>query len=182
MKKEEFESMPAAEFLEELKADIECKKNKNIFLKIWDTIRYFPFRIKSRMDDYKLRHLKIGKTKYKNGKLFIVKPSWDVHWQTRNYLASIIRDYLRIFAKESPIIGNCVCKDIPEECYFIKELTESENDERYKLWMEKLNATAQLFDDITENWDEDEKPEVYSQERVNKAFDALKEIFNDLSW
>ncbi len=180
MKKDEFESMPADEFLKELKAEIEREKNKNIFLKIWDSIRYFPFRIKDKIRNYKIRHLKIGKTKYKNGKLYIEKPSWDVHWQTRNYLASIIRDYLKIFAKESPIIGNCVCEDIPD--YFIKGLTESENDERYKMWIEKLNATAQLFDDITENWDEDENPEVFSQERVNKAFDALKEIFNDLSW
>ena len=72
------------------------------------------------INDYKLRHLKLGKIKY-GGKPYekrsftIENISWNISWQVDRYLAIIIRDYIRFHIKESPVIGNCVLRDNPEK-------------------------------------------------------------------
>ena len=71
--------------------------------------------IKDKYNDYKIRHLRLGKIKMLNKKdnydFKIVDIDWEISWQTNVYLAVIIRDYLRHFIDNAPIIGNCVIED-----------------------------------------------------------------------
>ncbi len=79
--------------------------------------KFYPVTaIKAKLHDYKLRHLRIGKVKnlkkegYTDFK--IVNISWDVHWMTNLFLAVIIRDYLRFFIKNTPVIGTQLGKTL----------------------------------------------------------------------
>ena len=124
--------------------------------------------MKEKMQKYKLKRLKIGKPKWVGEKQYIDEISWDVHWQTNDYLTAIIRDYLRFFIQNTMAIG------IPAE-----EQEPNDLDKAEILWREMVNSVADKFDEVADL--STERGEAY-RAKVDEAFDALKEIFYDLSW
>ena len=64
-------------------------------------LHYLPHRISNRIDRYKIEHLKLGKQKWRNGKLYIEKIPYFVSSEATMYLTAILRDYLRAFAKSA---------------------------------------------------------------------------------
>ena len=147
-------------------------------------------RIRRKIYDYKMRHLKIGKVKNldkDNPSLFCIeKISWDVHWQTAMYLAVIIRDYLKFFAKTTPAIGNCVFENPNEYKY---GMTDEQLDYYTKKWKDMVTNVADEFDEVVQmmlvdNSEIDDHIEFNKKERElqRKAFLDLAEIFNELGW
>ena len=147
-------------------------------------------RIRDRIKDYKLRHLKIGRVKNLDkkdySKFCIEKISWDVHWQTALYLAVIIRDYLRGFIEHTPVIGNCVIDDYDEVKY---GMDEEQSDYYWEKWKSLVNAVADEFDELIKMMltgiDEiDDHIEFEKKENAleKKAFSDLADIFGELWW
>ncbi len=168
------EEISYEQFCAELRAMTEKENYRSWIIKVWRAVWYLPYRIKEGIRRRKLRRLSLGKSKYRKGKLYIEKISPDIAWQMNNYLPSIIRDYLLLYERKTPIIGNCI---VP------KDNSNIDSDELYEKWKEKLRATAELFDGLTkteETYEEDCRR--ITQEKVNEAFQALSEVFLDLTW
>lgn len=121
-----------------------------------------------KMREYKLKRLKLGKPKWVGEKLYIDEISWDVHWQTDDYLTAIIRDYLRFFIQNTMAIGLPAVEKEPDDF-----------DKAEILWREMVNSVADKFDEVADL--STEHGEAY-RTKIDEAFDALKEIFYDLSW
>lgn len=174
MKKKIDKEISYEQFCAELRAMTEKENNRPWYSKALCAVLGLPYRITEGIRRRKLRRLSLGKSKYRKGKLYIEKISPDIAWQMNNYLPSIIRDYLLFYAEKTPIIGNCV---VPQDH------SDIDSDELYEKWKAKLRMAAELFDGLTktdETYEEDCKR--ITQERVNEAFQALSEVFLDLTW
>ncbi len=164
---------------------------KNGFGKIkWFFRRPF-WKIKNARRDYELRHLKLGKIKQRKKGSYtdfeVTNISWDVSWLTHLYLAVIIRDYLRHFIKNSPVIGNTVFEgDYSKMC----SMSLEENEYYSKKWHDLVNSVADEFDELVklingENDNADESYSVYAEKErmlANKAFADLAQIYDELWW
>lgn len=149
-------------------------------------------KLKDKIRDYKLRHLKPGKVKNLDKHNFtefrIDKISWDVSWQTSLYLAVIIRDYLRFFNKHTLAIGNCVVEDMQAFMYGTEEEQNRLNDEYSEKWHDLLESVADEFDELAEYYKDDNEDldwKVREEKRsalTKKAFADLAFIFDDLTW
>lgn len=124
--------------------------------------------MKNKMRAHDLKRLKLGKPKWVGEKLYIDKISWDVHWQTNEYLTAIIRDYLRFFIQNTMAIGRPAEEQEPDDL-----------DKAETLWREMVNSVADKFDEVAEL--SEENGEAY-RAKIDEAFDALKKIFYDLNW
>ena len=148
----------------------------------------------NKIDRYKIEHLKLGKQKWRDGKLYIEKIPYFVSSEATRYLTALLRDYLRAFAKNTYAIGNALFEKDGEEnnCFSIRAVSSAEKgqaDGAPEDWRKMVNDVADLFDKAADQcsaaWDHDE-PE--DGERLWKeyrktlvaAFDALKPIFHDL--
>ena len=163
--------------------------NKKWTDNLW-VFRHPIWKIKNIRDDYRLRHLKLGKVKqHKKGSYSdfeIVNISWNIHWMMNLYLAVIIRDYLRHFIKHTPAIGNTVF-----ECDYSEMLSMSaeETDLYAKKWHDLVNGVADEFDELVklmreeessvEDWQAHDKKK---NELTKKAFADLAYIFDELCW
>lgn len=87
-----------------------------------------PQRISNRVDRYKIEHLKLGKQKWRDGKLYIDKIPYFVSSEAAMYLTAILRDYLRAFAKNTYAIGNALFEKDGEEnnCFYIRAVSSVE--------------------------------------------------------
>lgn len=153
-------------------------------------IGYAIDKVKEKHRNYKLNHLKMGKfvssKKDTDVESFHVEGiSWDAHWQMDRILAIIIRDYLRYFIKETPVIGNCVLLDNPEGLDYF-EASQSDTIDFAKRWEDTVNKVADEFDDLRrliENYySDDAATDEEIQKAIEKAFKDLIYIYPDLSW
>ena len=158
-------------------------------------LHYLPHWISSRIDRYKIEHLKLGKQKWRNGKLYIEKIPYYVSSEATMYLTAILRDYLRAFAKNTYAIGNSLFEKDGEEnnCFQIRAVSsveEGQVDGALEDWRKMVGDVADLFDkaadQCSEAWDSDDyndKERLWKEYRqtLSAAFDALKPIFQDLS-
>ena len=147
-----------------------------------------------RIDRYKIEHLKLGKQKWRNGKLYIEKIPYFVSSEATMYLTAILRDYLRAFAKNTYAIGNSLFEKDGEEnnCFQIRAVSsveEGQVDGALEDWRKMVGDVADLFDKAadlcTASWDHDdweERERLWKEYRqtLSAAFDALKPIFHDL--
>ena len=94
-------------------------------------LHYLPHWISSRIDRYKIEHLKLGKQKWRNGKLYIEKIPYFVSSEATMYLTAILRDYLRAFAKNTYAIGNALFEKDGEEnnCFRIRAVSSEEEEQ-----------------------------------------------------
>lgn len=153
-----------------------------------------PQRISNRVDRYKIEHLKLGKQKWRDGKLYIEKIPYFVSSEAAMYLTAILRDYLRAFAKNTYAIGNTLYEKDGEEnnCFYIRAVSSVEKgpaDGALEDWCKMVNDVADLFykaaDLCSASWDHDdwaERERLWKEYRqtLTAAFDALKPIFHDL--
>ncbi len=141
--------------------------------------------IKDKYKDYKLRHLQLGKIKMLdkeyNNNFEIVDIDWEISWKTNIYLTVIIRDYLRHFINNAPIIGNCVIED--------KSPLYQATEEDLKRWNNFVNSVADEFDELICLHNEidtskDDITELHEKEKqlTQKAFSDLAFIYDDLWW
>ena len=158
-------------------------------------LHYLPHWISNRIDRYKIEHLKLGKQKWRNGKLYIEKIPYFVSSEATMYLTAILRDYLRAFAKNTYAIGNALFEKDGEEnnCFQIRAVSsveEGQVDGAPEDWRKMVCDVADLFDKAadlcTEAWDSDDyndKERLWKEYRqtLSAAFDALKPIFQDLN-
>ncbi len=158
-------------------------------------LHYLPHWISNRIDRYKIEHLKLGKQKWRNGKLYIEKIPYFVSSEATMYLTAILRDYLRAFAKNTYAIGNSLFEKDGEEnnCFQIRAVCSAEEgqvDGALEDWRKMVGDVADLFDkaadQCSEAWDSDDyndKERLWKEYRqtLSAAFDALKPIFQDLS-
>lgn len=78
-------------------------------------ISRFPHSAKWRINGYKIKHLKLGRQKWKDGKLYIEKIPYYISSGAADYLTAILRDYLRAYAKDSYAIGSALFEKDGEE-------------------------------------------------------------------
>ena len=148
-------------------------------------------RITERLFDRKMRNLKLGKLKYSGPpwhkfEFKIEGMSEEFWWNMNIYLAVIIRDYLRLYADKTFIIGNCVAEKYYEKDDF--DPAKGLPDEAFDEWKELVKDTANEFDELLKltgtKFDVDSKdwPE-YEKQRdslTKKAFADLAKIYADL--
>ena len=139
----------------------------------WDIRHFFHER--------KMRKLKLGTVCWKDNELKTIHISWDIHWMSNVYLAAIIRDYLRFFIQNTAAIGNYVYEHNPEGYDYWEAEEKLDSDEMFRRWQKIVNDAADMFDELVKSVEIEETNEDY-QNKVNAAFDALKEIFYDLEW
>ena len=141
-----------------------------------------PHRISSRIDRYKIEHLKFGKQKWRNGKLYIEKIPYFVSSEATMYLTAILRDYLRAFAKNTYAI-NCF------QIRAVSSVEEGQVDGALEDWRKMVGDVADLFDKAadlctaaweSDDWEERERLWKEYRNTLCAAFDALKPIFHDL--
>ena len=140
-------------------------------------LHYLPHWISNRIDRYKIEHLKLGKQKWRNGKLYIEKIPYFVS------------------SKNTYAIGNALFEKDGEEnnCFQIRAVSsveEGQVDGALEDWRKMVCDVADLFDKAadlcTASWDHDdweERERLWKEYRqtLSAAFDALKPIFQDLS-
>lgn len=156
--------------------------------------RYFR-QISDKRYSYKVRHLKLGRQKWEDDKLYIEKIPWHIASEPSNYLTAIIRDYLREYAKITWAVGNSMFEEDGEErnCYFVRAVgfpnAEDGEDGGLQEWRNAVNAVADKFDKAADKcaaaWAEaspDAGIALWKEYRacLCDAFDSLKVIFHDL--
>lgn len=154
-------------------------------------IGFVIHRIKERINDYKLSHLRLGKlvptNKIKNNRasLHVKGIPFDAQWQMDRILAIVIRDYLRSFIKETPAIGNCVLRDNPEGLSYF-EASQSNEIDFTKRWEETVSNVANDFDMLRIQLESCQSNNSVTDDEIEKltkkAFSGLTYIFNDLNW
>lgn len=156
-------------------------------------LRYLPLQISRRIDRYKIEHLKLGKQKWKNGKLYIEKIPYFISSEAARYLTAILRDYLRAYARNTYSIGNALFeRDGAEDtCFLFRAVAAGDKpaDGALEEWRKMVNDAADLFDRAADlcaaaweqdDWDEMDRLWKEYRETLVGAFDALKPIFQDL--
>ena len=141
--------------------------------------------------NYKVEHLKLGKQKWKNGKLYIEKIPRYIASEATDYLTAILRDYLRAYAKETYSIGNVLFEKNGEEGVSspIIRAVGTGRDGALEDWRKMVNNTADLFDDAAdlrramwdaEKWEDMDRLWKEYRKKLAEAFDHLKVIFHEL--
>ena len=148
-----------------------------------------PQRISNRIDRYKIEHLKLGKQKWRNGKLYIERIPYFVSSEATMCLTAILRDYLRAYIKDACAVGNVVygADDNDTVSYF--ELVENYEGDALEDWRKMVSDTADLFDEAadlckavwdTEKWEDMDRLWKEYRAKLAEAFDHLKVIFHEL--
>lgn len=156
--------------------------SKNSFKRFCKCLLYIPHKIRHCFHNLRMRKLKLGTVCFKDYMLQTINISWDIHWLSNVYIAAIIRDYLRFFIKNTPVVGNYVFVHNPEGYSFEEALEKIDMDIAFERWKKIVNDTADLFDELVKYSDDLDMPIEEYQGKINTAFDALKEIFYDLDW
>ena len=155
-------------------------------------LRYLPGRLSNRINAYKIARLRLGKQKWKNGKLYIEKIPYFIASKATNYLMAIIRDYLRAYAKDAYAIGNVLFEKDGGEISgapLVRAVTAT-GDGALEDWRKMVNDVADKFDRAADLWiavwdsddwkDTDRLWQEYRAALID-AFDDLKVIFQDLN-
>ena len=155
-------------------------------------LRYLPGRLSNRINAYKIARLRLGKQKWKNGKLYIEKIPYFIASEATNYLMAIIRDYLRAYAKDAYAIGNVLFENDGGEISgapLVRAVTATA-DGALEDWRKMVNDVADKFDRAADLWiavwdsddwkDTDRLWKEYRAALID-AFNDLKAIFQDLN-
>ena len=123
-----------------------------------------------------MKKIKLGKIYCKDNIPYVKGADVRLTWGMDEYLAAILRDYIRMFEKEDYGIGWAV---LGEDWDMDEDGTEEENEELKRKWHALLLETADMFDEYLKaaaNIDTDFDYKAH----LDKAFDNLKKIFMDL--
>jgi acetolactate synthase small subunit len=129
---------------------------------------------------FRERPVKLGKIKHDK----VIGAKSEVGWNLDFNLAVMIRDYLRMFAKETYAYGNSVWTE--EERKKARELSKEEyaklDELKFKEWQDKVNGVADKFDVVVKDI-ENETCDItieQKQKDIDIAFDELKKIYQEL--
>ena len=105
-----------------------------------------------------------------------------VSWQTDEYFAAILRDYIRMVEKDEWHIGNAILDNGCNSIYGKTVDEDKEEDkELVKKWHDLLLDTANMFDEyLIKKKKLDEKFNFDFKALLDNAFDNMKKIFMDL--
>ena len=160
----------------------------------WGILYFFhrlPYYIADKINWYKITRLKLGKQKWKNGKLYIEKIPYYIASETNDYLTAILRDYLRAYAKETYSIGNVLFEKDGEEVGRspIIRAVGTRSGDALEDWRKMVNDTADLFDEAADlrraawdadGWEDMDRLWKEYRKKLVEAFDHLKVIFHEL--
>jgi hypothetical protein len=129
---------------------------------------------------FRERPVKLGKIKH--GK--VVGANSEAGWNLDFNLAVMIRDYLRMFAKETFAHGNSVWteEDREKTHEMSKEEYEKFDELKFKEWQDMVKGVADKFDVVVKDY-ENENGDITSEQKqkdIDIAFDGLKEIYQEL--
>lgn len=139
--------------------------------------------------NYKVEHLKLGRQKWKNGKLYIEKIPRYIASEATDYLTAILRDYLRAYARDVCAVGYVVYGEEDDDSVNFFELAENYEGDALEDWRKMVNDTADLFDDAAdlrramwdaEKWEDMDRLWKQYRAKLVEAFDHLKVIFHEL--
>jgi hypothetical protein len=129
---------------------------------------------------FRERPVKLGKIKHDK----VIGAKSEVGWNLDFNLAVIIRDYLRMFAKETYAHGNSVWTE--EEREKAREMSKEEyaklDELKFKEWQDKVNGIADKFNVVVKDI-ENETCDITSEQKqkdIDIAFDELKKIYQEL--
>lgn len=126
--------------------------------------------------------LQLGKVFERDNIPYVKGIDKRVSWQTDEYLAAIIRDYIRMVEKDEWHIGNAILDDEQNSIYG-KRVDEGKEEykEFVKKWHDLLLDTANMFDEyLIKKKKLDEKFNFDFKALLDNAFDNMKKIFMDL--
>jgi hypothetical protein len=129
---------------------------------------------------FRERPVKLGKIKHDK----VIGANSEVGWNLDFNLAVMIRDYLRMFAKETYAHGNSVWTE--EEREKAREMSKEEyaklDELKFKEWQDKVNGIADKFNVVVKDI-ENETCDITSEQKqkdIDIAFDELKKIYQEL--
>jgi hypothetical protein len=129
---------------------------------------------------FRERPVKLGKIKHDK----VIGAKSEVGWNLDFNLAVMIRDYLRMFAKETYAHGNSVWTE--EEREKAREMSKEEyaklDELKFKEWQDKVNGIADKFNVVVKDI-ENETCDITSEQKqkdIDIAFDELKKIYQEL--
>ena len=164
----------------------------------WGILYFFhrlPYYIADKINWYKITRLKLGKQKWKNGKLYIENIPYYIASEATDYLTAILRDYLRAYAKDAYAIGNVLFEREggDGDCFPVRAVGSADGSKGYndalEDWRKMVNDTADLFDEAAdlrraawdaEKWEDMDRLWKEYRKKLVEAFDHLKVIFHEL--
>ena len=128
-----------------------------------------------------MKQLKLGKIVYKDNVPYVKGADKRVAWSADEYLAAIIRDYIRMVEKTEYHIGAAAFDEVPYMPHnkMINSKESEEEIEASKRWHNILLQTADMFDEYIKATSEISFDFKY-EEHLDKMFNNLKQIFMDL--
>jgi hypothetical protein len=129
---------------------------------------------------FRERPVKLGKIKHDK----VIGAKSEVGWNLDFNLAVMIRDYLKMFAKETYAYSNSVWTEVEREK--ARELSKEEyaklDELKFKEWQDKVNGVADKFDVVVKDY-ENETCDItieQKQKDIDVAFDELKKVYQEL--
>lgn len=127
------------------------------------------------------KHMKLGKINVYDDLPIVKGIDKRLAWSADEYLAAIMRDYIRMVEKRDHCIGAAAFDEFPfmphNKMMNSKEtLEEMEASNR---WHEMLLQTADMFDEYI-NATRDIRSDFNYKEHLDKVFNNMKKIFMDL--
>ena len=122
--------------------------------------------------------LQLGKILEKDNIPYVKGTDKRVSWQTDEYLAAIIRDYIRMVEKDEWHIGNAILDD-GWNPLLGKTIAEENDEELSKKWHDLLLDTANMFDKYLIKKDRLDTDFDFNA-LLDNAFNNMKKIFMDL--
>ena len=136
--------------------------------------------LKGENNMFKKNGIELGKIFEKDNIPYVKGTDKRVSWQTDEYLAAIIRDYIRMVEKDEWHIGNAILDD-EQNAIYGKRVDEGKEKEKelVKKWHDLLLDTANMFDEYLIKKDSLDTDFDFKA-LLDNAFDNMKKIFMDL--
>ena len=128
-----------------------------------------------------MKKLKLGEIIYKDNIPYVKGADKRVAWSADEYIATSIRDYIRMVEKTEYHIGAAAFDEFPYMPHnkMINSKESEEEIEASKRWHNILLQTADMFDEYIKATREIRFDFKY-EEHLDKMFNNLKRIFMDL--
>ena len=125
---------------------------------------------------FKKNGIELGKVFERDNIPYVKGTDKRVSWQTDEYLAAIIRDYIRMVEKDEWHIGNAILDD-EQNAIYGKRVDEGKEKEKelVKKWHDLLLDTANMFDEyLIKKKRIDEKFNFDFKALLDNVFDNMK--------
>ena len=127
------------------------------------------------------KHMKLGKINVYDDLPIVKGIDKRLAWSADEYLAAIMRDYIRMVEKRDHCIGAAAFDEFPFMPHnkMVNSKETQEEMEASKRWHEMLLQTADMFDEYI-NATRDIRSDFNYEDHLDKVFNNMKKIFMDL--